>query len=129
MFDVQASEMMYGFASNDQYASAAVPVLNETLCASMAMSDRNDCGTVQYTSGQYWSDTIGFWVNGAKLQNCAMPVPINGDSGSPIYRSVYMTGGSSGWLHTPVGVLTTEWGEFARVKDALDVWGATIWQG
>lgn len=128
MYDVQGSEMIYGYGTNDQYSGAGVPTLNETLCASMAMSDRVDCGTVQYTYGQYWSDTIGFWVYGGKLTGLT-PIPIDGDSGSPIYRSSYITGADPHWLHTPVGILTTEFGEFARVKDALDSWRVAIWQG
>lgn len=128
MYDSQASEMVYGYGTTDQYSSAGLPVQNETLCAAMAMSNRNDCGTVEYTYGKYWSATTGFWVWGAKLRNLT-PAPINGDSGSPISRSVYVTGGSPYWLHTPVGVLTTEWGEFSRVSDAMSFWGASIWQG
>jgi len=128
MYDWQASELVYGYGETDQYSSAGLPIQGETLCASLGMSNRNDCATVEYTYGQYWSDTTGFWVWGGKLRDLT-PIPIIGDSGSPISRRVYVTGSNPHWTHTPVGVLTTQWGEFARIRDALDVWGATIWTG
>ena len=135
MFDVQASENVYGFTSApswgpEQYnAINGYPISGETLCVSLGKSNRSDCGTVTSTNIRYWSDTTGFWVWGAKM-NGLTPIPIDGDSGSPVHRSYQYTGpGTPHWRHTAVGVLTTEFGEFAKINTSLAVWNATIWTG
>lgn len=135
MYDVQASESVYGFVSPpswnpEQYnAINGYPIANETLCVSLGRSNRSDCGTVTSTAKKYWSDTIGFWVFGANM-NGLTPQPIDGDSGSPVHRSYEYTGpGTPHWRHTAVGVLTTEFGDFAKINDSLAVWNATIWAG
>ncbi|MBA2717852.1 MAG: hypothetical protein H0U52_01225 [Chloroflexi bacterium] len=135
MFDSQASEKVYGFTTPsswgpEQYnAINGYPIANETLCASLGRSSRNDCGVVTSTSKRYWSDTVGFFVFGAQM-NGLTPQPIDGDSGSPIHRSYQYTGPATPhWRHTAVGVLATEFGEFAKINDSLAAWNATIWTG
>lgn len=80
---------------------------------------------------KYWSDTIGFWVWGAKLfETDFVTLPIDGDSGSPISRvSLFEKPETLHYRHTPIGVLTTEHGEFAKMDNPLEEWNAVIWRG
>jgi hypothetical protein len=136
MPNAQASENVYGTSSPSSYGpeqltQANDPVPGETVCVSLGMSNRNDCGRVEALSVKYWSDTVGFWVFGASLVlNDFLPRPIDGDSGSPISRKYqYLQPGTPHWRHTPIGVLTTEFGEFAKLVTTLGDWNAVIYTG
>ena len=126
VFDWEASETVYPASNPYNQVIARDPVLNEAVCASMAISDIVDCGTVSATTSSWKSETEMIWVNGADTTGIA---PIIGDSGSPVYASYSIPakpGVPAHTLYAAIGVLDHEKGYFARVLDSLDAWGATI---
>lgn len=128
MADAQRSEQIYGHGgAADQMAGDRAPLLNEDVCVSRATSDDVPCGWVASTS-LWWNSSTGNQprVHGANMDG--IPNAIPGDSGSPIFSRTYITGGSPYWLYTAIGVWDTAGGYFARVADALDIWGAEIYR-
>lgn len=129
--DVQASESIYGTTYGVMATTPGAAILNETLCVSLGFSNRKDCGRVEHTSVRYFSDTTspGFYVWGGDLvKSDIFPYPIDGDSGSPVFRERFVTHTSNYWLRTAIGVLTTEHAEYARLDNTLSDWDATIFQ-
>jgi hypothetical protein len=125
--DAQASEEIYGFSNvYDMMRAARDPILNEAVCASEAISNTNDCGTVSDTSLTWTSETENIKVSGGDTTGIA---PIIGDSGSPLYSRISVPAKPGVPAHNefvPIGIIDHENGYFARVQDALSVWGATI---
>ncbi len=128
--DREASVEVYGFANAyDEMRDARDPILNEAVCASMSVSNTNDCGTISDVSRSWVSETRNYTVYGADTSGIA---PIVGDSGSPVYTRFTMPakpGVPQHSVFTPLGVLDHENGYFAIVDDALASWGATMYRG
>jgi len=127
--DSQASFDVYGFQNMyDDMRESRDPILNEAVCASLSVSDINDCGTVSDTYRSWVSETKGYTVYGADTTGIA---PITGDSGSPVYTRFTMPA-KPGWpqhsVFTPLGVMDHENGYFAIVNDALAAWGASMYR-
>jgi hypothetical protein len=111
----------------DQMRAARDPILNEAVCASMATSDINDCGTVSDDFRSWTSQTLNITVWGGDTSGIGPP--IDGDSGSPVYVRLSIPAKPGVPAHTefvPIGIMDHENGYFARVQDALSTWGATI---
>lgn len=126
VLDVEASENIYGFSNPNNQMTTRDPILMEAVCASMAISNINDCGAVSDTSLSWTSETENIVVNGADMSGIA---PITGDSGSPVYARFSIPAKPGVPAHTlfvALGVLDHENGYFARVQDSLGTWGATI---
>lgn len=118
MADAQASGLVYG--SSGDMDAARLPVTNEPICASLgAGSNTIRCGTVTTDSASWNSDKCDKTMYGGD----ASYATAGGDSGSPVY-SRWSYGGE--WYITPIGVNSTAYGQFGRVKDAVDHWGATM---
>lgn len=117
MSDVQASALMY--ADSGDMGDGALPILNETVFASLGISNLKKSGTVTSTWTNWTSNFCGatMWGGDTNISTTS------GDSGSPIYRR-FSFGGE--WYITPIGVGSRSTGEFGRVRDALDHWGATV---
>lgn len=119
MADAQASTLIYGDGAF--MGSAALPVPGEAVCASLAQTNAKKCGTVTDDWWSWTSETANVTVWGGD-SNLA---PIDGDSGSPIYRKVLLGGD---YYFIPIGIMDHENGGFARVVDALNAWNAVIVQ-
>ncbi len=131
----QASEYVYGRGTSS-LGGPVLPVQGERLCMSMARSDTVECGEVATATDSWYSETGGYMVTGASLDTYNNSTSIGGDSGSPIFREVFLQ--EHGWALTAVGILDHErytvcpcYGGhdiyFAKVKSALDTWGAELY--
>lgn len=117
MNDSQASALIY--ADSGDMGDGALPVVNETIFASLGISNVKKTGTVTSDWTNWGSDKCGATMWGGDTNLTTIP----GDSGSPIYRR-FNFGGE--WYITPIGVSATAGGAFGRVRDALDHWDATV---
>jgi len=117
MNDSQASALMY--ADSGDMGDGALPIVNETVFASLGVSNLKKSGTVTDDWTSWTSEYCHVTMWGGDTNISTIP----GDSGSPIYRR-FSFGGE--WYLTPIGIGNTAVGQFGRVRDALNHWGATI---
>ncbi|MEO6208159.1 MAG: hypothetical protein ABIP77_09430 [Candidatus Limnocylindrales bacterium] len=106
------------FDSSQNITGSAYPIVGQIICASMAMSNQVDCGSVTVANTTWTSQGCACLVSGGGYTGIAAIV---GDSGSPIYA----LGGGSSEPATAIGMVNTLT-HFARVKDALSFYGATL---
>lgn len=120
--DAQASNLIYGTSHTGTLGSGALPVVNETVCASEGNNNAIDCGTVSDDWTSWTSTTANYVVYGGDTDGI---YPIGGDSGSPLFtrRTV-----GDDIVIQPKGIVDTSAGMFARVVDALSAWNAAIVQ-
>ncbi|HKZ26243.1 MAG TPA: hypothetical protein VJ398_10680 [Acidimicrobiia bacterium] len=116
MNDAQRSQYIYACCLD--ILGYVFPIQGETLCASLGRTNNIRCGVVQSTWVKYKSDTPNpdIFVWGGDLGISAA----NGDSGSPIYRL------NDSNQARAIGLITTEFGEFARLDTSLDNWNANV---
>lgn len=114
--DSEASDNVYWDIGN--ITSMKDPEVGEILCASLGNSDRRDCGWVVTAFQSYGSPYCGpCTIYGGDTDGI---VVVAGDSGSPMYSPGLPDQGFA------VGLMSTSSGLFARVKDVLSIWGATL---
>lgn len=117
MADAQASAVMYG--DSGDMGQSLLPVVNETVRASLGVSNQVKTGTVT----DIWQSWTSTYCNKTMYGGDTNISTIPGDSGSPIYRR-WSFGGE--WFITPIGIADTAVGQFGRVRDAQDHWGFTV---
>ncbi len=122
--DAQKSALIYGVSGSQQLTASRSPIQNEGVCFSGAKTNAIVCGTVTAATATRVSQTCGCNVWGGDT-NLA---PIPGDSGSPLYARVYITGGTPYWLNTPIGIVDHENGYFALVSAAEWVLNVTAYR-
>lgn len=117
--------------------TAMWPYEGQPICASLGRTGAIDCGTVFDATASWKSDTpaapdpADYDVTGASAESIFL---MHGDSGSPVYARRYLSGSDSVWV-VPIGVADREkYGGraadmyFAKVKDGLNAWNATIYR-
>jgi hypothetical protein len=116
--DAESSDNIFPCCSD--ITGMGAPILNETLCVSLAQQATTLCRTVANTWVSWTSDTANpdITVWGGRL----LLVAINGDSGSPVYRVT----DDPPLQARAIGVLAHEMGYFARLDQSLDNWGAVV---
>lgn len=104
--DAQRSALIYGVSGSQQLTASRSPIQNEGVCFSGAKTNAIVCGTVTAATATWVSQTCGCNVWGGDT-NLA---PIPGDSGSPLYARVYITGGPHIGSTRPSGSSITRMG-------------------
>jgi len=116
MPDAQAADDIYSITSN--IVGWRDPVQGEAICASLGNSNSIDCGTVSEDFHSWIGDSCGCTIWGANHDNIST---IGGDSGSPI-----SVGPGAPYPATGVGIHNRSNGDFARLDDVLDAFGAEL---
>ncbi len=123
MPDAQKSELVYGVSGPQDLTGARDPITGEGVCFSGATTEAIRCGTVTDDLWTWVSETCDCNVWGGDT-NLA---PIPGDSGAPLYSRSYITGATSLWRNTPIGVVDHQNGGFAWVTAAEWVLGVSAY--
>lgn len=114
----QASRRIYG--NSFDVTSERNPIPGETVCASLGVTNKVDCGTVGNQS-QYWDALVGKYFIAYTYSGI---IATGGDSGAPFYT---VTGSGNIALGTMAGEAcltpTCSTGWFANLHSALAVWG------
>lgn len=115
MPDAQASDWVIGTTYDvDNWRN---PIQGETVCVSLGISNRNDCGSVTATSISWTEDACGCTIYGADADGLGT---INfGDSGSPIYSNGI-------GIAIAIGVLSRIDGHFAKMGSGIANWSGFV---
>jgi hypothetical protein len=117
----QASRLIWD--ASGVATSAYNPVQGSTICMSPGMTDNDlntgeDCGTVYLATRNWTGDYCNCLTWGADANGISTRV---GDSGSPLY------GPFEGGYRRALGVHNTAFGGFAKMKDAIEAAGVTMY--
>jgi len=123
MPDSQKSTLIFGVSGPQVMTQSRNPLLGESVCFYGSFTLATKCGTVTAVNFTWTSEGCNCTVKGSRSNL----IPIEGDSGAPLYSRTYVTGSSNYWLNTPLGVVDHQNGGFAKVIDAQTKLGVQIY--